>query len=72
MCTSRYHRVRRPPDEGKVELEDVTGRQTVASLLAWAAADLPRPGDWIVVHSGYALGPADREEAESAAQLYQK
>ena len=69
MCTSRYYLVRRPPEGGKVEVEDVSGQPATVSLLAWAA-DPPRPGDWIVVHSGYALEPADHEEAESAARLY--
>lgn len=64
MCMSRYHRVV-TAGAGSARVEDALGRCLVVSLLAFDGPE-PRPGEWIVVHSGYALGPADPEEAGRA------
>ncbi len=51
---------------GAVEVEDMDGRRYRVSLLA---LDGPAPavGEWLVVHSGYAVGRADAVEAEQVA-----
>ena len=56
MCESRYQRVVAPP----IAARDV-------SLLAYDGAE-PKVDDWLVVHSGYALGKVDDDEAASAIE----
>jgi len=67
MCLSRLQRVV-TAGEGSALVEDAAGRHHRVSLLAYDGA-LPRPGDWLVVHSGYALAPADPEEASAALEI---
>jgi hydrogenase maturation factor len=50
---------------GRVMVEDTNGRRHEVSLLALEPKEPdPVPGDWLVVHSGYAI---DRVEAVEAA-----
>ena len=70
MCMSRLHRVVAEHDRA-VDVEDLDGTVHRVSLLA---LDGPPPvtGDWLVVHSGYAIDRVDAGEAEAvAAQLGQ-
>lgn len=64
MCTSRLHRVVAPAGPGTVVVEDVDGNRHRVSLLA-LEPPVPEPGDWLVVHSGYAIDRVDGSEAES-------
>ncbi len=64
MCTSRLHRVLGRAGDGAVLVEDLDGSQHRVSLLALDSS-APEPGDWLVVHSGYAIDRVDRSEAES-------
>ena len=66
MCVSRLHRVLRSVDDGAVEVEDVNGTVHHVSLLALDGPP-PAPGEWLVVHSGYALDRVDADEAEAVA-----
>jgi hydrogenase maturation factor len=67
MCQSRLHQVRSVCAPGRVLVEDVDGRLHEVSLLALEPPHPePRPGDWLVVHSGYAIDRADAREAEAA------
>jgi hydrogenase expression/formation protein HypC len=63
MCMSRFHRVVSLSDDGGIVAADIDGTSHKLSLLAYEG-DPPTPGDWVVAHSGYALGPVDRAEAE--------
>jgi len=63
---SRLHLVVGPPDAGEVTVQDVEGVRHRVSLLAYDGAT-PRPGQWLVVHSGFALGPVDAAEARAVA-----
>jgi len=65
MCVSRLHRVVSAPDPGWIEADDADGVRHRVSLLAYDGPE-PVPGRWVVVHSGYALGPVDAAEAEAA------
>jgi len=66
MCLSRLHQVRSVSAPGKVLVEDMDGRRHEVSLLALEPAEPePGPGDWLVVHSGYAIDRADAREAET-------
>ena len=64
MCMSRLHRVV-GQGEGVVDVEDLEGLHRVSLL----ALDGPAPavGDWLVVHSGYAIDRAEAAEAEAVA-----
>ncbi|HZU79510.1 MAG TPA: hypothetical protein VE991_06305 [Acidimicrobiales bacterium] len=42
----------------RVTVTDLTGHAHTVSLLAYEGP-APAPGDWLVVHSGFALAPAD-------------
>jgi len=65
MCVSRLHRVV-AAGGSTVDVEDIDGTVHRVSLLA---LDGPPPvrGDWLVVHSGYAIDRVDSEEAEAVA-----
>lgn len=73
MCQSRLHRVRSLCGPGKVLVEDMDGREHEVSLLALEPPEPdPAPGEWLVVHSGYAIDRATAREAETArAELAQ-
>ncbi|MGA2837091.1 MAG: HypC/HybG/HupF family hydrogenase formation chaperone [Acidimicrobiales bacterium] len=66
MCTSRLHRVVAADGTAVVVVEDVDGRRHRVSLLA-LDGPAPEPGEWLVVHSGYAIDRVDRDEAEAVA-----
>ncbi len=65
MCVSRLHRVV-AEDGSCVDVEDIDGTVHRVSLLA---LDGPPPvvGDWLVVHSGYAIDRVESAEAEAVA-----
>jgi len=63
MCTSRFHQVVDVLDAGTVMVVDVHGTTHQISLLA---LDGPTPdvGEWLVVHSGYAIDRANALDAQ--------
>jgi hydrogenase expression/formation protein HypC len=65
MCMSRLHRVVGGGD-GVVDVEDMEGAVHRVSLLA-LDGPVPAVGDWLVVHSGYAIDRVDADEAEAVA-----
>jgi hydrogenase maturation factor len=70
MCMSRLHLVVGEPTDGGVRVEDLDGHRHEVSLLAYDGPP-PRPGTWLVVHSGYALAPAEPDEAAIIRQEWQ-
>lgn len=64
MCMSRLHHVVRSEGPGVVEVEDLDGVRHLVSLLALDGPP-PVPGDWLCVHSGYAIDRVDLAEAEA-------
>ena len=66
MCVSRLHRVVGSAGPGALEVQGMDGSVHRVSLLALEGPE-PRPGDWLVVHSGYAVDRVDRHEAEAVA-----
>jgi hydrogenase maturation factor len=62
MCVSRLHQVVAPGPMGHVLVEDSQGHEREVSLLAFEGAT-PQPGEWLVVHSGFALERVDSAEA---------
>ncbi len=72
MCVSRFHLVLAVPRPGSAEVRDSNGVVRTVSLLA-LDGPAPQPGEWLVVHSGYAFdrvarpaGPAEARAAGSA------
>jgi len=67
MCTSRLHKVVKVDGDSSVDVEDLDRTVHRVSLLA---LDGPTPsvGEWLVVHSGYAIDRASSEEAEVVAE----
>ena len=66
MCMSRLHRVMRSTGPGTVDVEDVNGTVHRVSLLA-LDGPAPAAGEWLVVHSGYAIARVDSADAEAVA-----
>jgi len=66
MCMSRLHRVLRSTGPGAVDVEDVSGTVHRVSLLALDGPS-PTAGEWLVVHSGYAIDRVDAADAEAVA-----
>jgi hydrogenase maturation factor len=71
MCTSRFHQVLDVLGDDMVRVVDVDGTSHRISLLA---LDGPTPdvGEWLVVHSGYAIDRADAADAESVANVIRR
>ena len=61
---SRLHLVVDEPARGRVTVEDLDGGRHDVSLLAYDGPS-PRPGTWLVVHSGFALTDVDEDEVAS-------
>ncbi len=66
MCESRFRQVLEALTEARVRVVRSDGREEMASLLAFDGPP-PRPGDWIVVHCGYALHAVDADGALDVA-----
>ncbi|HZU81079.1 MAG TPA: HypC/HybG/HupF family hydrogenase formation chaperone [Acidimicrobiales bacterium] len=71
MCVSRLHLILELGDDATAEVADLDGACHRVSFLAFEGPE-PEPGDWIVVHAGYALEPADPVEADAAATEYRR
>jgi hydrogenase maturation factor len=65
MCTSRYFRVIDAADDTSLLAEDVDGHRLRLALIAYDGPP-PQPGSWVVAHAGYALAPAEADEAAYA------
>jgi hydrogenase maturation factor len=68
MCVSRLHQVLELGPDGSCVVADLDGRRRRVSLLAYEDRPL-RSGDWIVVHSGYALAAVRPEEVEAVLAM---
>jgi hydrogenase maturation factor len=62
---SRLHCVVSMLGDADVAVRDLEGRLQAVSLLAYDGPPL-KVGDWLVAQSGFALAPADAEEAVTA------
>ncbi len=68
MCLGIPARVVEPVDSVRqTVLVDNRGhvQQVSAAMLMGDSAEIPQPGDWVVVHLGFALSRMDEEEARS-------
>ena len=64
MCVSRLHQVMAVPEGGRVDVADIDGGVHRVSLLA-LDGPVPRPGEWLIVHSGYAIDRVEAADAEA-------
>lgn len=62
---SRLQQVVGLDGDARVRTVDLDGQQRTVSLLAFEGPT-PQVGDWLVAQSGFALGPADAEDARAA------
>jgi hydrogenase maturation factor len=67
MCQSRYQLVIADASDGVVRVRDIEGVERDVSLLAFDGTP-PSVGEWLVVHSGYALASVEPEEALAAME----
>lgn len=71
MCVSRLERVVGREGPGVVRTVDAAGAAHRVSLLALGGPE-PLAGEWLVVHSGYAIDRVDESEARSALDLQER
>ncbi|HET6505407.1 MAG TPA: HypC/HybG/HupF family hydrogenase formation chaperone [Baekduia sp.] len=74
MCLAIPGRIVELTDErNRLAVVDVAGvRRTVnVGLLDGEAAGPTRPGDWVLIHVGFAISRVDEEEAEATLALLQ-
>ena len=64
MCVSRLHQVMAVPEGGWVDVADIDGGVHRVSLLA-LDGPVPRSGEWLIVHSGYAIDRVEAADAEA-------
>ncbi|MDA8291536.1 MAG: HypC/HybG/HupF family hydrogenase formation chaperone [Actinomycetota bacterium] len=67
MCQHRLQRVVARARGASVVTEDLDGVTRDVSLLAFAG-DEPAVGEWLLVHSGYALERVDEREATATVE----
>jgi len=48
---------------------DVAGVRRTVNIGLLDGADAPRPGDWVLIHVGFALSKVDEEEAMATRRL---
>ena len=65
MCLSRVRQVVACDGDGDAVVEGVGGRLERVSLLALDGPP-PQPGEWLIVHSGYAVSRVDEDTARAA------
>jgi hydrogenase expression/formation protein HypC len=51
---------------GQIALVDIVGAQRRINVGMLEDDDLAQPGDWILIHMGFALSKIDKSEAERA------
>lgn len=67
MCEHRLQRVVAPASGGAVLAEDLDGVVRAVSLLAFDDGE-PSVGEWLLVHSGYALCTVDERDATATVE----
>lgn len=65
MCMSRLHQVVDVSAGERITVHDLDGASHTVSLLAYDGPPV-QAGDWVVAHSGFALGPAEADDVAAA------
>lgn len=66
MCLGEVGRVREVAGRDSLAVE-VAGRTTIVSAMLLDA--VPSPGEWVLVHSGFALGRLTEQQAREALDV---
>ncbi|HEY2574675.1 MAG TPA: HypC/HybG/HupF family hydrogenase formation chaperone [Streptosporangiaceae bacterium] len=56
------------PDQPDLARVDVSGVRRVINL-GLLSEDMPKPGEWVLIHVGFALSKIDEQEAAAALQF---
>ena len=59
------------PDQADLAKVDVSGVRRVINI-GLLADDLPKPGEWVLIHVGFALSKVDEEEAQATLRLLEQ
>ena len=59
------------PDQADLARVDVSGVRRVINV-GLLADDLPKPGEWVLIHVGFALSKVDEEEAQATLRLLEQ
>ncbi|WP_294447620.1 HypC/HybG/HupF family hydrogenase formation chaperone [uncultured Mailhella sp.] len=71
MCLAVPVRVVEVPEEGKARVQVGSGENfmDISTLLL---PEAPRPGDYVIVHAGFALRTLDAAEAEESIRIFRQ
>ena len=71
MCLAVPVRVVEVPEEGKARVQVGSGENfmDISTLLL---PEAPRPGDYVIVHAGFALRALDAAEAEESLKIFRQ
>lgn len=71
MCLGLPARVIAVLDDARhlAEVEEQSGRRRRVSLALLLGDERPRPGDYVLIHAGLAMGRVSEEEARAAAEM---
>ena len=71
MCLAVPVRVVEVPEEGKARVQVGSGEHfmDISTLLL---PEAPRPGDYVIVHAGFALRTLDAAEAEESIRIFRQ
>lgn len=71
MCLAVPVRVVEVPEEGKARVHVGSGENfmDISTLLL---PEAPRPGDYVIVHAGFALRTLDAAEAEESLKIFRQ
>ena len=71
MCLAVPVRVVEVPEEGKASVQVGAGesRMEISTILL---PEPPRPGDYVIVHAGFALRALDAAEAEESLKIFRQ
>ncbi len=71
MCLAVPVRVVEVPEEGKARVQVGSGENymEISTLLL---PEAPRPGEYVIVHAGFALRSLDAAEAEESLRIFRQ
>ena len=71
MCLAVPVRVVEVPEEGKARVQVGSG-ESFMEISTLLLPEAPRPGDYVIVHAGFALRSLDAEEAEESLKIFRQ
>ena len=71
MCLAIPVRVTEQIEEGRVRVQVGKG-DTYMEISTLLLSETPRPGDYVIVHAGFALRTVDPAEAEESLKIFRQ